>query len=84
MDPLLITSFAEQAGQLGIQSLMLGSMAGHDATHMAALTRAGMLFVPSLGGKSHCPEEESRIEDIEQAGNVLLQSILRLDEQLSL
>lgn len=84
MDPLLITSFAEQAVQLGIQSLMLGSMAGHDATHMASLTRAGMLFVPSLGGKSHCPEEESRIEDIEQAGNVLLQAILTLDGQLSL
>jgi N-carbamoyl-L-amino-acid hydrolase len=84
MDLLLITSFAEQAVQLGIQSLMLGSMAGHDATHMASLTRAGMLFVPSLGGKSHCPEEESRIEDIEQAGNVLLQAILALDGQLSL
>ncbi len=84
MDPLLITSFAEQTGRLGIQSLKLGSMAGHDATHMAALTRAGMLFVPSLGGKSHCPEEESRIEDIEQAGNVLLQTILALDGQLSL
>ncbi|MBW7461117.1 M20/M25/M40 family metallo-hydrolase, partial [Paenibacillus sepulcri] len=60
----------------------LGSMAGHDAAHMASLTRSGMLFVPSLDGKSHCPEEASRIEDIEKVGNVLLHAILALDEKL--
>lgn len=83
MDALIMDVSAVQAEALGISALHLGSMAGHDATHMASLTRAGMLFVPSLGGKSHCPEEESRIADIEKAGNVLLQSILALDEQLS-
>ncbi|WP_245648052.1 Zn-dependent hydrolase [Paenibacillus borealis] len=83
MDDLIMDMSAAQAEALGIPVLHLGSMAGHDATHMASLTRAGMLFVPSIGGKSHCPEEESRIEDIEKAGNVLLQSILLLDEQLS-
>ncbi|AIQ27834.1 allantoate amidohydrolase [Paenibacillus sp. FSL P4-0081] len=83
MDARVIDVSAAQAEALGIPVLQLGSMAGHDATHMASLTCAGMLFVPSLGGKSHCPEEESRIADIEKAGNVLLQSILALDEQLS-
>ncbi|MNO19742.1 putative hydrolase [compost metagenome] len=83
MDSLVISLCAEQAEKLEYSSLRLGSMAGHDATHMASLTRAGMLFVPSLGGKSHCPEEESRIEDIEKAGNVLLRSILALDQELN-
>jgi N-carbamoyl-L-amino-acid hydrolase len=83
MDDLIIEVSAAQAEALGIPSLHLGSMAGHDAAHMASLTRAGMLFVPSLGGKSHCPEEESRIADIKKAGNVLLQTILELDRQLS-
>lgn len=83
LDDLIMEVCAAQAEMLRIPGLRLGSMAGHDATHMASLTRAGMLFVPSLGGKSHCPEEESRIEDIEKAGNVLLQSILALDGQLS-
>ena len=83
LDTLIMEVCAAQAEVLEVPSLHLGSMAGHDATHMASLTRAGMLFVPSLGGKSHCPEEESRIEDIEKAGNVLLQSILALDGQLS-
>lgn len=83
LDSFIIELFAEQAQKLGHSTLQLGSMAGHDATHMASLTKAGMLFVPSLGGKSHCPEEESRIEDIEKVGNVLLQSILALDQQLN-
>lgn len=60
----------------------LGSMAGHDATHLTCVTRSGMLFVRSIDGKSHCPEEYSRIDDIEKAGNALLKTILLLDEEL--
>lgn len=72
----------EQAAKFSYPFYRLGSMAGHDAAHMATITQAGMLFVPSLAGKSHCPEEESRIEDIEKVGNVLLHSILALDNSL--
>ncbi|CAM4172968.1 Zn-dependent hydrolase [Paenibacillus alkaliterrae] len=82
MDPLVIETCILQAEKLGYAHYSLGSMAGHDAAHMASLTRSGMLFVPSLDGISHCPEEESRIEDIEKAGNVLLHAILALDERL--
>ncbi|MEV5025512.1 Zn-dependent hydrolase [Paenibacillus sp. LPE1-1-1.1] len=82
MDPLVAGTCALQAEKLGYSHAPLGSMAGHDAAHMASLTHSGMLFVPSLDGKSHCPEEESRIEDIEKAGNVLLHAILALDEKL--
>ncbi len=83
MDPLVMGICAAEAEKLGYASYTLGSMAGHDAAHMAALARAGMLFVPSLAGKSHCPEEESRITDIEKTANVLLQSLLALDHQLN-
>lgn len=82
MDQIVIDVCREQADALGYESLLLGSMAGHDATHMASLTKAGMLFVPSLDGKSHCPEEESRISDIEKVANVLLHAILELDRKL--
>lgn len=82
MDPDIIDLCAEKARSLGYESFHLGSMAGHDATHMSSLTRAGMLFVPSIDGKSHCPEEESRIEDIEKAANVLLNAIVSLDRTL--
>ncbi|WP_228275651.1 Zn-dependent hydrolase [Gracilibacillus oryzae] len=82
MDQQIIQEMEEQATQLNYSSLQLGSMAGHDATHMASITKSGMLFVPSIEGKSHCPEEESLIEDIEKAANVLLHTLLALDKRL--
>ncbi|WP_309475249.1 Zn-dependent hydrolase [Bacillus sp. 03113] len=82
MDETVIKTMQECAESLDYPSYLLGSMAGHDAVHMASLTKSGMLFVPSLEGKSHCPEEESRVEDIEQVANVLLQTILSLDQKL--
>ncbi|WP_193790098.1 Zn-dependent hydrolase [Paenibacillus beijingensis] len=82
MDTLMQDICAQQAELLGYPHFSLGSMAGHDAAHMAALTRSCMLFVPSLDGKSHCPEEESRTHDIEKVANVLLHAILALDEEL--
>ncbi|AIQ13042.1 allantoate amidohydrolase [Paenibacillus durus] len=82
MDRTIIEAIERQAGLLHIPYQRLGSMAGHDAAHLASITRSGMIFVPSVGGKSHCPEEESRISDIEQAANVLLHTLLDLDAGL--
>lgn len=62
--------------------LELPSMAGHDAVHMAGIAHTGMLFVPSIDGKSHCPEENTSMEDIVKAGNVLLKTVLILDKEL--
>ncbi|MCM3790026.1 Zn-dependent hydrolase [Domibacillus indicus] len=82
MNELVVKTIQDCAESLNYPSYSLGSMAGHDATHMASLTKSGMLFVPSLDGKSHCPEEESRLEDIEKVANVLLHTILSLDQKL--
>lgn len=82
MDQGIIDLCMENAHSLGYDTLLLGSMAGHDAAHMSSLTRAGMLFVPSIDGKSHCPEEESRMQDIEKVANVLLHAIVSLDQTL--
>lgn len=45
---------AKEAGQAPAAMV---SGAGHDAQVLAARCRVGMLFVPSIGGRSHCPEE---------------------------
>jgi N-carbamoyl-L-amino-acid hydrolase len=58
------------------------SMAGHDAANMQRVTRAGMIFTQSVGGKSHCPGEFSRIEDIEHTVNAMLEALLILDKEL--
>lgn len=82
MDNYLVQSIEKQATHLSVPSMRLGSMAGHDATHMASITRSVMLFVPSTAGKSHCPEEHSEMDDIEKVANVLLHTLLALDKEL--
>ena len=45
----------------------LPSGAGHDAQIFGAKLPAAMLFVPSAGGRSHCPEEKSEAQDLAKA-----------------
>jgi len=39
-----------------------------------------MIFVPSVGGISHSPNEYTRPEDMGNGADVLLQTILRIDQ----
>lgn len=82
LDKVVMDKMAQAMDNMSEPYLTLASMAGHDATHLASVTRSGMLFVRSMDGKSHCPEEYSKPEDIEKAGNALLQTILLLDKEL--
>ena len=68
----------ECAAELGYEYLLMSSGAGHDAQVMALHTDAGMIFVPSIRGRSHCPEENSRWDDIEKGTKLLLTSLLKL------
>jgi len=54
------------------------SGAGHDTALIAELTKAGMIFVPSRDGLSHCPQEFSRLEDIALACEILLAAVVEL------
>ncbi|MCO7125286.1 hydantoinase/carbamoylase family amidase [Sporolactobacillus shoreicorticis] len=82
MDPLVRTALQQSIKASGDFYLDLPSMAGHDSVHMVPIAKTGMLFVPSIEGKSHCPEEETRIEDIVKAGNVLIRTVIALDKEL--
>lgn len=55
----------------GVKFLAMASGAGHDAQLFAPICPAGMLFVPSIDGRSHCPEEFSSPEAIAIAVTVL-------------
>jgi N-carbamoyl-L-amino-acid hydrolase len=48
---------------------------------MARLGPVGMLFVPSAGGRSHCPEEWTAPDHLEAGVNALLATILVLDSR---
>jgi N-carbamoyl-L-amino-acid hydrolase len=78
MSLLAQTAINEAAAQLGLQTLALDSRAGHDAQIIAGLCPAGMIFVSSLGGASHSPQEFTAWEDCVNGANVLLQAALRM------
>jgi len=64
---------------LGLQTSRLPSGAGHDAQMMALLGPMGMIFVPSVGGISHAPEELTHWDDCARGADVLLHTILEMD-----
>lgn len=70
----------EVARQLGLSTKTLPSGAGHDAQEIAELCPVGMIFVPSRDGISHSPREFSKPEDITNGANVLLHTLLKLDQ----
>ena len=57
MDAGVRDVLARAAADAGVTPVTLVSGAGHDAQVLATRCRVGMLFVPSIGGRSHCPEE---------------------------
>jgi len=77
-DPAVVDALVEGARELDLKTLRMPSGAAHDAQILAGLTRMGMLFTPSRGGKSHTPEEWTAWEDIEAAANLSLRTLLRL------
>jgi N-carbamoyl-L-amino-acid hydrolase len=79
-DPHMRAILSAVADELGLRRLNLPSGAGHDAQELARIAPMGMIFVPSVGGISHSPQERSRPEDISNGANVLLQAVLRLDQ----
>jgi len=71
MTPRLADAFALSAAAMGAGSMRLSSGAGHDAMMLARRVPAGMLFVPSIGGRSHHVSEDTRTEDIVTGAQVM-------------
>ncbi len=67
-----------------LNTMKLPSGAGHDAQQIAKLCPMGMIFVPSVGGISHSPKELSTWEDCANGANVLLRTVLDLDQRDSI
>ena len=68
---------------LGVDHLRLPSRASHDAARLAPVAPVGMVFIPCLGGRSHCPEEWAEIAHIVTGTGVLGQALLRLNDRLA-
>jgi beta-ureidopropionase / N-carbamoyl-L-amino-acid hydrolase len=78
LDPGVRSLISGHARGLGLSAAAMPSGAVHDAQSMAAIAPAGMIFVPSRGGRSHSPAEHTDWEDIENGANVLLATLTDL------
>jgi len=76
--PRVQAAVEKACGELGLAWQRLYSAAGHDAQNLAAITDAGMLFIPSRGGRSHRVDEMSDWDAIERGANVLARALLAL------
>jgi beta-ureidopropionase / N-carbamoyl-L-amino-acid hydrolase len=77
-DPALRAAITASADELGLPHQTLPSGAGHDAQIVARIAPIGMIFVPSIGGVSHVPEEDTAETDLVAGARVLLRTVLRL------
>lgn len=76
-DEKMVQRILDVSKDLGYSNLHMVSGAGHDASYMNQITSTAMIFIPSIGGRSHVEIENSRWEDCEAGGNVLLHSMLQ-------
>jgi len=80
--PEVVGAVERAAQALGARHRRILSGAGHDAQYMATICPAGMIFVPSRNGRSHCEEEFTAWEEIEPGANTLLLATLELAQQV--
>jgi N-carbamoyl-L-amino-acid hydrolase len=73
---------AEVCEQVTPGAPAIPSGAGHDGSWIGRIAPAGMIFVRSRDGRSHCPEEYSTPEDIAAGVEALARALLALDQRL--
>ncbi|KEZ86922.1 Zn-dependent hydrolase [Lacrimispora celerecrescens] len=68
------------AQECGYSNRRIYSGPGHDAQFAIDFVPTTMIFVPSVGGHSHCEIEYTPVESCLKGANVLLNTILHIDE----
>jgi len=81
LSPRITEVLRRAAAAAGVEPREMTSGAGHDAQVLAAAANVGMLFVPSIGGRSHCPEEATAAEDVVLGTRVLATALRDLAYQ---
>ncbi|NPC58530.1 Zn-dependent hydrolase [Caenimonas soli] len=81
--PVVMDAVRDAATALDYPNQVLPSGAGHDAAYMAACGPMGMIFIPCLNGRSHCPEEWIEPGQLADGARVLHRTLTLLDRRLS-
>lgn len=78
MDERIIRLIEGIAEEKGIPHRMIDSGAVHDTCVIAPHVPSGMLFVPSKGGRSHVPFEDTDAGDLFEGAQLLLETVLSI------
>ncbi|KAF1021154.1 MAG: N-carbamoyl-L-amino-acid hydrolase [Paracidovorax wautersii] len=76
--PLAVQAIQAAVAATGAPHCRLTSGAFHDAMYLADICPAAMLFVPSIDGISHHPQEHTRHEDLITGTRALTAALLQL------
>ena len=77
-DEGLVSLIEQKAKELDYSYVIMPSGAGHDAQFFCDHTRAAMIFVPSVGGISHAPDEWTHWSDVERGAQLLFETVMEL------
>ncbi|MGK2939124.1 MAG: M20 family metallo-hydrolase [Solirubrobacteraceae bacterium] len=78
LSPAVVDTIEAAAGGAGAASMRLSSGAGHDAMVVGRHVPSGMLFVPSIEGRSHDPSENTDDDDLVVGVQVLTRTLARV------
>ncbi len=79
-DDRLVDLIADVAKEKVTFYKRMNSGAGHDAQMMARICPSAMIFVPSKDGISHNPKEHTSRKHLDSGAEVLLETVMRLDD----
>jgi len=77
----LVDYVEKSAKEYGYFNQRIYSGPGHDAQFVIDIIPTTMIFVPSVGGHSHCELEYTPAENCLKGANVLMQTLLSIDQQ---
>lgn len=81
--PMLIREhMSAAADSSGIAYKVLTSGASHDSQMVNTIVPTGLLFVPSLEGLSHVPEEWTEATEVAKGVDILATTLMNLDSKL--
>jgi beta-ureidopropionase / N-carbamoyl-L-amino-acid hydrolase len=83
MNPDLVDMLVAAAAETGASHVLMPSGAGHDAMILASHIPAAMLFVPSIGGRSHDTSENTSEADIRRGFKVFAAGADKTIERLA-
>ncbi len=79
--PQYVDFVEKSAEEYGYSTKRMYSGPGHDAQFIADVIPTTMIFVPSVKGHSHCEKEFTPVEACLKGANVLLQTLLKIDQK---